>query len=436
MNRTRSLLAVTLALAGLSMGGCFWRPATPRPTTSTDATRVEFELVTNARLVRVDTTPRPMGRRAFKRGADQLLVLTRVTSVNEDADNPKSPRVDRYFERLWITVPMSTPQGDELVVEELEEMFLVGYDRNAKGEGYFIRPNKATGRIKLLERRENSAVMKIDIRVAPHDFGNWQISKQLEVPYTESGIHATLAQDVSIYHPDDLVYPVMPYDETSEDPTAPSHEAPPTAPVAKKPAALGQNADNAPGKEPAASDKDDKDKQKPEAKAPAAATDAHRIIGKWFGHTPPHPNKLYYELHFQFEPDGICVLSTGRSGGSGGGYAPGMRYGTYKVENGFVIMNIKKFVFQHENVNHLPRKGLILALKMDWKGNKLALTGDYRHPISDDGKFSRNLRIEVARRDFPDLRKFRPALDLKGGYQYSPEPGYDDIVGLKVGKRK
>lgn len=435
MNRTRSLFTVTLALAGLSMGGCIWTPTTPKATPSTDKTRIEFELVTNAKLARIDTTPRPQGRRGFVRGDDQLLVLTRITSVNKEAGNPGSPRVDRYFERVWITVPMSTPQGAELVVEELEEKFLVGYDRNAYGRGYFIRPNKASGKIKLIERRQNSAVIQIDIRVAPHNFGNWQIRETLEVPYTDSGIHATLAQDSTIYHPDELVYPLTPYEDVPEDLAPPPDTAQPTTSTPKEQATPmpDENTDNAQGEEPGVPDKD---KQTPEAKAPAATTVVQEIIGSWFGHTPPHPNKIYYELHFQFMPDGTCALATGRSGGSNSGYPPGMRYGTYTIENGFVIMNIKKFVFQNENVNHLPKKGLILALKIDWQGNKLVLIGDYHHPISDDGKFSRYLRIELGRRDFPDLRKFRPAPDLKGGYEYSPEPDYNDIVGIKVRHRK
>ena len=125
MNRTRSLLAAALALAGLSMGGCLiFTPNKPLPTTSTDEARVEFEVVTNARLVWEDTTPITMGRQAFMDGADHLLVMTRITSVNQDADNPKSPRVDRYFERVWITVPMGMAQGQELIVEEMEEKFL------------------------------------------------------------------------------------------------------------------------------------------------------------------------------------------------------------------------------------------------------------------------------------------------------------------------
>ena len=154
VHRAGGLLLLLLLMVFLLMnGGCspmYYGSVRP----STAEFRIEAELVTRAELVRVDTSPFPHGRFAFRRGADHLLVITRITSFATDGSGNLHRRQDAIKERVWITIPFGAPMGHELSLEKLEQMFNAGYDREARQDGdvgYLIRPNKTTGRVSLDE---------------------------------------------------------------------------------------------------------------------------------------------------------------------------------------------------------------------------------------------------------------------------------------------
>ncbi len=201
-------LAIVVAFSAVTWSlGCVGAREIAKVKPSTAETRTEIELVPDATLARQDTSPDPKGRIGFVKGSDQLLVVTHITSVLEGQDTPNPTRTDRYIERLWITIPLDAPSGAALAIEELQEIFLVGYDRNEAGKGFFKRPFRARGKLTLLENRGDTAVIRLHVRVHPEAFPSWQIDEQIPVPVTSKGIYATAITAVSEYHPDKSMYP-------------------------------------------------------------------------------------------------------------------------------------------------------------------------------------------------------------------------------------
>lgn len=204
VHRAGGLLLLLLMVFLLMNGGCspmYYGSVRP----STAESRIEAELVTRAELVRVDTSPFPHGRFAFRRGADHLLVITRITSFATDGSGNLHRRQDAIKERVWITIPFGAPMGHELSLGELEQVFNAGYDREARQDGdvgYLIRPNKTTGRVSLDELGFEKAIVTISARIAPRGISTFEIHEELEVPVTMDGIHATMVVEEKVYHHD------------------------------------------------------------------------------------------------------------------------------------------------------------------------------------------------------------------------------------------
>ncbi|MAE63581.1 MAG: hypothetical protein CMJ18_04865 [Phycisphaeraceae bacterium] len=403
--------------AVLGAGGCFeWRPSSlPNVPKSTRQDQIEVELVPMARLARQDTSPDPMGRHGFRRAEDRLLVITRITTVA--AREGPSQRREVMKERVWLTIPAGAPLGSRINLLKLEEAFLAGYDRD-DGNGFFIRPSRTTGTVTLLELKGEAALVNIDAKVAPIDVNLWEFNKVLEVPIVEDGIRASMVQDVDRFahdFVDDDAPPIDSGEPDSIDPGAAPEPAP--ADGQPEPVAVAQPVEATVG-DPV------------EMKPTTATALAQKIAGKWFGATPEHDSGHHYEVHFQFDSNGRFVHTTGRGGGAGRGYAPGMKYGTYRVRDDHVILKVEKFVFQKQNINHLPAGGMVISLRIDWEGEKLVLSGDFRHPVGDKSKFGNDVSIVLARRDFPDLHEYRPGRNLSKKYEVAPEPQPDQIVEM------
>ena len=444
MNGSGYLVSVLMLMAAAISGGCYGpsRPADDGP--STAQVRIDSEIVPNAVLARVDTSPNQKWRYGFKRpGADQLLVFTRITSTETDSNRNRVARYDKYFERVWITIPIGTPLGAELSLEDLEQYFLVGYDRDVLATGYFIHPSRVTGKLRILERNPDDVVVKINALVAPTRMDNWRLEGTWTVKVVTDGHHATRAEEVVVYHAQPIFHRVKPYDPNpdfggpnlvSAEPSEPtSGDSPPATNADLSGSGVGSGGPSSESDEPSPPKAPSSGTAAGEE--PAAATiGPGTIMGRWFGATPPHP-RGHYEVHFQFNYDNTFVHSTSRGGGGGGGYPPGMKYGTFKVRDGLVLLEVKKFVFQKENINHLPPKGMFLILKIAPDSGNLILSGDFGHPIGDEEKLGKNVSIRLSRRDFPDLRVWRPKANLREGYDKAPEPDYKDIIGLEYIKK-
>lgn len=399
--RTARCRGVLLLLAIPLLAGCFHPTVVGKSAPRSDRVRVESELVADARLVREKTQPNPQGRYAFAEGAHHLLVITRITSLLVDRDAADEHREDRVWERVWITLPAGMPLGAELSLKELEEQFLVGYDRRDDDVAPYIRPARVTGVVALLERDAEQALVRLVAKVDPWREEGWRVDTTMVVPVTRDGIYATPVADVHAYdhEAEQMLQPMRPPPLLPPSPLAVTPSGG-TAVVADARAAM--------------------------AAARAGVTGQDAIVGQWIGTTPPHLEGLYYRLHLQLDADGTFVHATGRGAGAGTGFAPGMRYGTWRLRGDYLQLDVKKFVFR--DLNSLPEEGLAIVLQVAWDGGQLLLSGDFKHPIGDPGKFGPDLQIRFKRASYPDLGEYRPEPNLRDGYDPYPEPAESDIL--------
>jgi len=210
LSATSSLCVLTAILTG-----CF-TPADPKwDGPSTARFRIEAELLTDVALDSQDTGSATAGRWGFDPNPDEdkdkkkawLLVITRITSVAKDIREPTEGLYDKYFERVWITIDKNAPLSHEISLQEVESIYLTGYDVNAEGTGYYRESTRLAGKVALMEIKSDTAIVKIDMRVFPDQRDNWQITETIEVPLTKTGIHATAIEGAKVYHPDKDIYP-------------------------------------------------------------------------------------------------------------------------------------------------------------------------------------------------------------------------------------
>ncbi|MAE66311.1 MAG: hypothetical protein CMJ18_18735 [Phycisphaeraceae bacterium] len=301
-------------------------------------------MVPRAVLAHEDTSPRPQGRFGFKRGADHLLVVTRITSVAQK--NGRTQRSDRYHERVWITVPFGAALGTELSVKELEERFLVGYDRNERGEGFFIRPNRTTGKLTIREMDDESAVVDLDILVAPPSWQSWRVRETVTVPVTETGMLATPAAEVSEYLIDDLS---VSEPQTLDDP-------------ALEPVTQVTSTEPTP------------------APAPAAPIERGSIIGRWVAPRGTAPGmNAKFEYRFQLEVDRF-LFTTQREG-----YPAMARWGKWDVMHNHLVLTVDRFTTINSNLDHMNYLGdsPIIAAKLSWHGGSLVIDGKFKDGQGD-----------------------------------------------------
>ena len=201
---SRAALLALVAVAWGSMAGCYGVHGSDleQETTSSVQYRYEWEFIPNAELVREDTPANPeYGRFAFIRGADRLLVLTRITSVAGVANRGTGGRRDIITERLWITVPLDVQVGETLELAKLEERFLVGYDEDDEGHGFFIQPSRLVGTITMREQRPDTMVADLIVVLKPRYRDNWAlVEKAAEIPIVADGVHGTLATGEAPIH--------------------------------------------------------------------------------------------------------------------------------------------------------------------------------------------------------------------------------------------
>ncbi len=349
---------------------------------STARSRVEAEFIPNAQRVREDTTPRwQLGRYAFKKGADKLLVVSRITSF-EDQPNPaqkrrgvKPRRFDKILERVWITIPLGTQLQEELKIEKLEERFHIGYDEGEINGEMWVQPNRVLGKVMLLNERPDAVDVLIDMRVEPKRLPSWSVQGILTVPVTQDGIRATrISNDLF-----ERYRKAREVAAASSPPTA--DDEPPRTPVV---------VDTPPPPAPAPVPAADGDPPLQIDGAPVEPAEAKSIVGKWIGHA------VRLEFLYQFDPDGTFVYSTRRPGAP-----PSMFYGTYSVTGDVVVIRIKRFeVGGRDHYIHV-KDNPTRSLRISWTGHTLVLTGQ----ITATGG---NERIELVPTQFQNMNYVLP----------------------------
>ncbi len=368
-----AVIALGVGLVTLA-GGCStvgWNlPRDDGPSTATY--RYEAELIPNAEFMRDNTSPDwQLGRYTFKRGADRLLVISRITTLDQQLPegekrkrNTPTERIDAVIERVWITLPLGTPIGQVLMLEELEDEFLIGYDEwDIDSGNYYIQPNKIYGKLTIIEDGTDEMIISANMRVEPDRLPRWNFRRDnLNVPVAISGIRA---------------------EPTSEDIGGDEPEGP---------GIVGDPLLEGPTNRPAV--------VVPGLITPAGqATDPGTLLaGQWLGINDDR------EIRIQFDPDGQrFVFSSTREGG----HDPGMRYGTYRIKATYLILDLNRFVYG--NVDHMPfllpphdpEGTRFMVLRFHTDGEKLALEGDFRDPIG-------HKRLRLTRDEYEDMNETPP----------------------------
>ena len=322
---------------------------------STAEFHYEFEMIPNAELVKEDTTPIwPLGRYAFRSGPDRLLVVTRITTLDEKLTDEqkkqgvKPERYERFFERAWITIPAGTELNEELDLQKLQEQFLVGYDEQ-EGAGYFVQPNRITGKVRILEERPDVAVVKINMAVQPSRKTPWWVKETLAVPITPTGVRASLVLEDN-RKPRETP-PATPQ-QPEQSPTTQA-VAPPPPGMATLPLQPGEEYDP----------------------QPTAEESVQRFVGSWEGTMRPtnrdsgRPDQLIYTYRFQFGKNKNFVFTTQRPG-----FPEFSRWGEWDVKDDYLILHVLKF---GRHVDHLKfLKSPFVSLQLKWKDNRPILKGD------------------------------------------------------------
>ncbi len=234
-------LTATLAtlITTMMLTGCWGVWGVEKTAPSTSEFRIETEVVPNAELVRESTLPvSQAGRYAFRRGADRLLVLTRITSFRrrlpEDKPTaaPTGERYDANLERAWITLPLGAAVGEKIRMEELDRKFLTGFDVNRENDGdYYIRPNRIDGFVTVVEERSDALVIDINVEVQPSQLTPWSVREVMTVPLAPEGRRAVMVREGAAV--DERVRrratPTAP--TLSEDTTEPAPATPATTPT-------------------------------------------------------------------------------------------------------------------------------------------------------------------------------------------------------------
>ena len=402
MNANRWAAALALLATTGMMSGCWgvWGWTETQPVHSARY-RIEGELVPNAVLVREDTKPIEKGRLAFMPGTEQLLVLTRITSVALDPEYPDAAREDRYWERVWITIPMEAPLGAELDLAELEQYFALAYDLKVKqvGEEFFIYPSRVTGKVTLVERRENEAVVKLDALIAPRDVNKWRVTDTLTVPVTQTGIFATRAEEGQEFR----YAPMMRQPPTTalfEKPASATEaggdvQAPltPMPPIPAHDPAIDQMAPNA-GDANAADQAAGLDDAKPDP--------TRSIVGKW------STTSDNWNHRWQFFPDNTFVFAVTR-----GPDLPVVMRGRFDIRNDeYVILEYKDIYQVMPNGLHADR--LRTMNPADARGVMKILWQDANLVLNGKGLWLPTVppyRFKPA--EFPDYRQIAPEPEVK-----------------------
>ncbi len=427
--------------------------------------RYEAEYIANATLVREDTSPAwQLGRYAFKRGTDGLLVLSRITSF-ADSTQEDAPRAEKVLERVWISLPFGTPAGEIFKLEELEQKFLVGYDEGRLDhEGsMFVQPNRVLGKLRIEQQTSDLIVVTVDMRVEPIRVPSWSYKGVLSVPVSLSGVRARPVDETETMMVDETALEDLepdadqtPWDgeptadQPSYGPVGDATEFSQNDPPTTQPTTDDQMAAiNTPTTQPALQTAQTQPAGAQTQPSDQASAEEQAILGGWLSVSPRSKRTgNQYDVYLQLSPNGRFAHATVRGGGSGRGYDPGMKYGWWQVRGDYLILDVEKYVFEATNNNHLQAFGndstkySYIILRKSWNGDKLVLTGDYASPMSDKGNLSRNLKLTFKKTNFPDLHKFRPKPNRKPGFDHLPEPedwqiiGYHRVHHTKAKKKK
>lgn len=395
---TVTLLACVLALSvGCDSISYVFPPTIQDTGASTDQYVVEFEYVPDAQMVTEDISPVwDLGRHAFKRGTDRILIISRTTSYSdkdEDYDVIAGTMRERRRERAWITIPGDVPLGKAIKLEDIEKEFYTGFDvNNLDGNGPLNSTALMKGYVKMTSLTETEATFELHIEIRPNrpfQGKDWVIQGEEAVKIYQNGHYATytVSRDDAIVVQDREGGIAPKVDTTTSGANTGTGDQTNTQAVATTTNA-GDNANAKPVLTANGNDASSQTVVKKEV-----TTDD--IIGKWTSETKSH------SWRFQFEKSGVFIVSKVRGNGIDSKYAPGMRYGFYTVKQSrtstWLVLDIKAYYF--DVVDHM--KALTknpLLLKLANVNGKTVISGSFTENDPDV-----NVVLEPA--NFEDLNK-------------------------------
>lgn len=343
LGATLLVLASWLSLPGCGVTSGLFMVSDEPPTTA--QMRTHAETIPSAQLVREDTMPRwQLGRHAFRRGVDRLLVLTNITSfATKEGDKPAKRR-DAILERIWIVIPEGTPVGTLLDMEQLAWERMIGYDAGlleGPDAGQFIQPFRLTGKVAVLEEKGDTVAMYVNVLVQPKELNNWSYKGTFDVPQTIDGIYASKVSA----DPRSVYVDRLPVRQVATIPTDETPNPNPIPPAATQPAATATQPDE------------------------AATQPVNRsVVGMWINESP-----RWYE-RFQFNKDGTFIHANCRPD-----YDPAIHTGTYEIKGQYLIVTVTAYTYKSVGATSVDSKLLtkpdVGLLKMTWDKDKLHLQG-------------------------------------------------------------
>lgn len=391
------LLACVLALSvGCDSISYVFPPTIQDTGASTDQYAVEFEYVPDAQMVTEDISPVwDLGRHAFKRGTDRILIISRTTSYSEkDEDYDVIPGTmrERRRERAWITIPGDVPLGKAVKLEDIEKEFYTGFDvNNLDGKGPLNSTALMKGYVKMTSLTETGATFELHIEIRPNRpfrGKDWIIQGEEAVKIYPNGHYATY----TVSRDDAIVV------QDREGGIAPKVETPSsdanvdTGDQSSTQAATTNTGDNA---NPVASTNGNEAGDQNVVRKEVTAAD---IVGKWKGETKAH------SWRFQFEKNGVFIISHVRGNGIDSTFAPAMRYGFYTMKQSrtstWIVLDHKAFYFDVvDHMSFLESKSVLMKLSSE--EGKIIFHGNFSKGMED-------LRVELEQANFEDLNKVLP----------------------------
>ncbi len=404
MIRTTALTLMATVL--MTAAGCYVIPPSYKDTgVSTDQYKEEFELVPDAEMVTEDISPIwDLGRHAFQRGTDRILVLARTTSYSEkDEDYKVIPGTlrERRRERAWIQIPGDVQPGEALKLEDLEKQFLTGFDvNNLNGDGPLNSTALMKGYIVINSMTETEAKITMHIEIRPNRpfLGkDWVIKGEHTVKVYPNGHYATYTvkrKDAVVVG--DRKGGVVP-ENTDTNNTSSNADTNTNTSQANANDNTSNNTDA--GNNTTNNNTTDNGTTGDTTNVATKKTfGPEDMVGRWFVRTPE------FDYRLQLEKDGMFILATVRGDGVTDDYAPGMRYGYYTFKNSrtasWIVFDIKEFRFdKKDHLEHLEENPTMAKVEFD--GKTLVLTGKFI------GK--KTQRIALEKTGFQDMNIVLPS---------------------------
>lgn len=379
---------------------------------STSRFRYEFEVIPNALVMREDTEPRwQLGRYVFVKGADRVLVVSRITSWSDTATKKQRqsgdiPDIrDRMLERLWITIPHGTAVGEELDLHNLGYRFLVNYDQGNIEDEQFARPFRVLGNVRILEESETHLTVRLRVRLTTAETTAWAVFEDaLKVPLMPEGRHARRAS------PDAVIYAVSRVGEVpfvGQRPVPISADGTVNLPEASG-SVLPESNQGSSGSQESAPEATtqpaDSNAQAGTADS-AASGEPGELPGRWYLRTPQ------WETYLQLNEDKTFIQMASRPQGT-----PLVIRGDWAMRSGYLVLTLRNYSMGSVNQNVAGGgEGQYAILQVNWV-NPHTFTLDGALPGLGASREGYRFRRAI----YPDLNGV-PTLSYQPG---SPEPAY------------